>query len=359
MHISELEDTYGDAVMHQVCVGGRCIVIDDIPHAGPLLAAHWERFIDERLRYLPPEYRLVEPVFVNLHLKKMGGVLLGGSRVACFGVQAAIDAIKEDPKRPVYIYGPMEGLLQLTRMRKELSSVTMGSKRPTDVLLSLLETHPIVRYMCIINTERGIMDELSSPFDRVRIFPGYTPGQIYIHAGKVLCDTDITIASVGTFLHDMKPGKREELIAQREREARILFPSAPEGRDALIDYLEWWKQAQKERMRPLPRSIQDKIVSGVFIDASGTLFDEDYLGVNKDIFEYIVATSLTRWVYVWTSGDIGPVYDAMQKYRELRNIPLLSKSMFSGLTVEECIDDMSSDALWEECEVKGLLHAQV
>lgn len=305
-------------------------IASDIFHNNNL----WEKVVQLK----PEAEKFAEVIFLNLHLKLGYGQ---DFRFNCDGSKV-LEAIAPNPNTVVFVFSPLA----------YLRDVVLVSKLGRNSLLHLLEKNSMAQFLNITPLspkkitkaiERALAfskeDELAEKGDWL------TAGEVLLQRGEYRYD-------ISRLIHDLKPNSTIAL----ER-AKSAFPNMPYDIEEAKKYLRSRMSLEKEE---LPRSLQGKSIKGLFVDAADTLFNNDLSGVkDRSLLEEIIKESDSRWVYIWTAGSVSDLYEAVWELdvgEAFGNIPLIPKQNFSGLTVEETIDDLTEQKMQDELGIGTLKH---
>jgi len=301
-------------------------VVSDI--STDVFAELWDKVVDEN-----PQVNQ-EVIFLNLHLTAEEN----DYRFHCNGVKVLEQIIAEEPNRFVLVFSPL-----LT-----LREVVFLSQKAGNPILHLLEKNPMVQYLNIIppSKEKVLKAlERALEFSLQQSLTEIAPD--LLTSGEVLIARKSYQGKISRLIHDL--GHRSQVAFE---EAKKLFHDLPDDMGEAREFL----QARKPKKNELPPELQGKTVQGLFVDVAGTLFNSDFVNLNQELAKKILEQSKQHWVYVWTGGDLQQANKALGRHKALNDIVLLPKQAFTGLTVEETIDDLTETELEKEFGVRTLKH---
>ncbi|MDD5433611.1 MAG: hypothetical protein PHE77_03085 [Candidatus Pacebacteria bacterium] len=293
-------------------------------------------------RLKPEAEQFSEVIFLNLHLKLND--YGRGQRSKCEGSKI-LEEITLDPNSIVFIFSPLACL----------RDAVLVSKLGKNSLLHLLEKNPMVQFLNITPLSP---EKVVKAIERALVFSVKKKPIVngnWVTAGEVLFQRGNYRYGISRLIHDLKPNS--DIALERAKSA---FPDMPYNIEEAKEYLRLRMSLEKEE---LPASLKGKNVKGLFVDAAGTLFKDDLSGIkDRTLLEEIINESNSRWVYVWTAGPVSSLYEAvwdLDMGEAFGNIPLIPKQNFSGLSVEETIDDLTEQEMQGVLGVKTLKHRLV
>lgn len=332
----------------------RVTVVDDIVSSLDHLSNGWKK-VTEAIPEVPREV-----AFVNLHVKQKYK-----HRYQCEGGKYLTELVAENPRRFTLLYSPLLRIRDAALLAFKESRILEIEDREKKSILHTLEQNPLVQYLTIPFGK----DQMIAAWGRSQRFTQeearYTsiPKENQTTPGFVMMKRSNLNIGFGRWIHDLRAAVRSNHYAAEPiiEEAKKIFPDIPLDAEAALEFLQ--AKDRDEVKSIIPPEVRGKIVRGLFIDAVGTLFeDREFTNIRPQIVQKIEKESQRRFVYVWTGGDYDKLVQTMVERdfpQELDWVIPMPKQLFSGMTVEETIDDLSQEQLRTDHAIQTLQHTQI